>query len=336
MKGVGEEQGLQILHVVQGFPPEFIGGTEFYCQALTRALQERGHKCSVLAGSNQRAREPALVTTDEEGICVTRYVSPLPPEWREKQIDPYNCEAELLVRKHLETVRPDVIHVHHWLRLTNSIVSLAAELGIPAIVTLHDLWTSCARVHRQHRLGHFCQESPSPSLCYSCVERLPWQGDAEVRQAIDLRQEQIARELRLARCLLVPSEPHRQFLSRLLDISPDHMWVVPHGSIMRLRPNTNNEYPRFPRRPLRLAHWGHLVDFKGVHLILEATKQLKDPSAVEVYLAGLAPDGWYIKYLQGLAEGLSVTFTGKYRPADLARLDAVSYTHLTLPTKRIV
>jgi len=63
------------------------------------------------------------------------------------------------------------------------------------------------------------------------------------------------------------------------------------------------------------------VDFKGVHLILEATKQLKDPSAVEVYLAGLAPDGWYIKYLQGLAEGLSVTFTGKYRPADLARLD---------------
>lgn len=314
---------MQILQVVQGFPPEFIGGTECYCQALASALQKRGHRCSILSGSNQRAREPALVTTDEEGIRVTRYVSQLPPEWREKRIDPYNPEAELLVRQHLATVRPDVIHVHHWLRLTNNIVSLAAELGIPAIVTLHDLWTSCARLHRQHKLGHFCQEPPSPSLCYSCVERFPWQGDAEVRQAIDLRQEQIAEELRLARCLLVPSEAHRQFVSKLLGISPDRLRVVPHGSIVRLFPHTGaDQHPRFPHRPLRLAYWGYLVDFKGVHLLLEAIRQLKDPSGVEVYLVGPAPDARYFEYLQGLAEGLNVTFTGEYRPADLPCLDA--------------
>jgi len=316
-----EEQGLRILQVVQGFPPEFIGGTEFYCRALTCVLQEKGHHCFVLAGSNQQAREPALVTTDEEGICVTRYVSPLSPRWREQQVDPYNPEAELLVRRHLETVRPDVVHVHHWLRLTNNIVSLAAELGIPAVVTLHDLWTSCARLHRQHRLGHFCQEPPSPSLCHSCVERSSWQGDTEVRQAIELRQEQIAEELRLARCLLVPSETHRQFLSRLLDISPDRLRVVPHGSIVHLLPHSDNEHSRFPPRPLRLAYWGYLVHHKGVHLLLEAARQLKDPSTVEVHLTGLAPDAQYLEYLQELAEGLSVTFSGEYQPADLARLD---------------
>lgn len=312
---------MQILQVVQGFPPESIGGTELYCQVLTRALQERGHRCVVLAGSKQPAQEPALVTTDEEGISVTRYVTPLPLEWRERQIDPYNPEAEVLLRQYLEKVRPDVIHVHHWLRLTNNIVSLAAKLGIPAIVTLHDLWTSCARIHRQHRLGHFCLESPSPSLCGSCVERSPWQGDAEVQQAIGLRQEQIAEELRLASRLLVPSEAHRQFLSSLLDMSSDHLQVVPHGSIVRLFPYTNNSHPRFPDRPLRLAYWGYLVDFKGVHLLLEAVQQLKDPSAVEIYLSGLAPDAGYFEYLQRLAEGLAVTFTGEYRPTDLARLD---------------
>lgn len=312
---------MQILQVVQGFPPESIGGTELYCQALTRALQERGHRCVVLAGSKQPAKEPALVTTDEEGTRVTRYVTPLPLEWRERQIDPYNPEAELLIRQYLEKVRPDVIHVHHWLRLTNNIVSLAAELGIPAIVTLHDLWTSCARIHRQHRIGHFCRESPSPSLCGSCVERSPWQRDAEIGQAIELRQEQIAEELRLACRLLVPSEAHRQFLSRLLGMSPDHLRVVPHGSIVRLFPHTNNNHPRFPDRPLRLAYWGYLVDFKGVHLLLEAVQQLKDPFAVEVYLSGLAPDARYFEYLQRLADGLAVTFTGEYQPTDLARLD---------------
>lgn len=312
--------GLQILQVVQGFPPESIAGTELYCQALTRALQERGHRCPVLAGSKQQAKTPALVTTDEEGTSVTRYVSPLPLEWRERQVDPYSPEAELLLRQHLETRRPDLIHVHHWLRLTDNIVFVASQLGIPAVVTLHDLWTSCARFHRQHRLGHLCRESPSPSLCESCVERYPWQGDAEVRLAIELRQQQIAEELRLARCIVVPSQTHGQLLSALLSLPPDRLRVVPHGSIVRLSPRVHNEHPR-PRHPLRLAYWGYLVPFKGVHLLLEAAKKLEDPSAVEVYLAGPAPDPGYLEYLQGLAKGLSVKFMGEYRQADLASLD---------------
>ena len=317
-----EKQGLRILQVVQGFPPEFIGGTELYCRALTHALQDRGHHCFVLAGCNQQAKEPALVTTEEGGICVTRYTSPLSPIWREQRIDPYNPEAELLIRQHLQTVCPDVIHVHHWLRLTNNLVSLAAELGIPAVVTLHDMWTSCARLHRQHRLGHFCQEPPSPSLCYSCVERYPWQEDTEVQQAIEFRQKQITAELHLARCFLVPSETHQQFLSRLIDISPDRLQVVPHGSIVHLSPHTDDQQPRFPHRPLRLAYWGYLAPHKGVHLLLEAVRQLKEPSTVEIHLAGLAPDAQYLQHLEKLAEGLSVTFAGEYQPADLARLEA--------------
>jgi GT2 family glycosyltransferase len=159
-------------------------------------------------------------------------------------------------------------------------------------------------------------------LCHSCVERYPWQGDAEVQQAIELRQAHIAGELSLARCLLVPSETHRQFLSRLLGISLGHLRVLPHGSIIHLSPHPDNKQPpRFPHRPLRLAYWGYLVHHKGVHLLLEAVRQLKDPSAVEVYLAGLAPDAQYFAYLQELAEGLSVTFEGEYQPADLAHLD---------------
>lgn len=316
-----ETRRLSVLQIVQGFPPEFVAGTELYCQALTRALQDRGHRCFVLAGSNQPAKAPALVTTEEEGIGVTRYMSPLSPFWREWQIDPYNPEAELLIRQYLETIRPDVVHVHHWLRLTNTVVAAAETLGIPTVVTLHDLWTSCVRIHRQHRLGYFCQDLPSPSLCLSCVERTPWQEDNAVRQAVAFRQEQIAVELHLARALLVPSEPHRQLLSRLMSIPLDRLHVVPHGALTCLAPRSDNGHPRFPHRRLRLAYWGYLVRHKGVHLLLEAVRQLRDPHAVEVYLAGLAPEAPYLEYLRGLAEGLDVTFAGEYQPADLTRLD---------------
>ena len=314
---------MRILQIVQGFPSEFVAGTELYCQALIQALQQNGHQCFVLAGSSQQHKEPALVTTEQEGMSLSRYESPLSSMWREQEIDPYNPEAELLIRRHLEIIKPDVIHVHHWIRLTNTLVSLAEGLGIPTVVTLHDLWTTCARIHRQHRLGYFCQQPPSPSLCVSCVEKRPWQQDENVRQAIALRQEQIAKELDAARIIIVPSTSHQQLLSSLSDLPADRMRVLPHGSLVRLMPASleKNGATRFPDRPLRLAYWGYLVHHKGVHLLLEAVKRLPTPSAVEVVLAGVAPDPQYFAELQTLAQGLSVTFQGPYQPLDLVRLE---------------
>jgi len=63
---------LHIVQVVEGLPPEFIGDTARYFQALSRALQDRGHHWLVLAGSNQQARDSALAATDEGGISVIR------------------------------------------------------------------------------------------------------------------------------------------------------------------------------------------------------------------------------------------------------------------------
>ena len=67
---------MRILQIVQGFPSEIVAGTELYCQALTQALNQNGHQCFVLAGSSQQHGEPALVMTEQEGICISRYVSP--------------------------------------------------------------------------------------------------------------------------------------------------------------------------------------------------------------------------------------------------------------------
>ena len=316
-----QAQHFRILHITQGFPPEFIGGTELYCQALTTTLQRRGHTCFVLAGSYASAEAPAGVTTNEEGVSVTRYVSPLLPSWREHQHDSYDPEAEHVIKDYLQLIQPEVIHLHHWLRLTNNIVSLATELGLPTVVTLHDLWTTCARIHRQHKTGHFCQDLPTPTLCARCVERPVWQSEEEVQQVLALRQLQIEEELRLAQLLIVPSDSHRQLLGRLLGLGTDRFRVVQNGTITQLQPPPDTHATRFPARRLRLAYWGYLADFKGVHLILEAVHRLPHPTEVEVYLAGLAPEQHYLDSLKKRAEGLAVTFVGEYRPDDLARLD---------------
>ena len=316
-----EQSQLRILQIAHGFPPEFIGGTEHYCQALTTMLHRRGHTCFVLAGSYASAKSSDCVTTNEAGFQVTRYVSPFWPSWRERQYDSSNPEAEHLIKHYLQLIQPEVIHLHHWIRLTNNIVSIAAELGLPTVVTLHDLWVTCARVHRQHKRGYFCQDLPTPALCARCVERPVWQSEEEIRQALAFRQLQMGEELRLAQLLIVPSDSHRQLLSRLLGLDTDRFRVVPNGTITQLQPPTDTHAQRFPARRLRLAYWGYLARLKGVHLILEAVHRLPHPTEVEVYIAGLEAEPHYLDSLKKQAEGLAVTFVGEYRPDDLSRLD---------------
>src|SRR5574337_477332 len=160
---------MRILQIVHGFPPESTAGTERYCEAVSRALLARGHACAVLAGSGQRAAQAALAAESQDGLPVTRYLRAAgqAESWR----DEYDPEAEALIRDLLSHDRPDLVHLHHWHRLTNNLAAICADLGIPVVVTLHDVWTSCPRIHRIHREGLFCKEPLLTAPCLHCVER---------------------------------------------------------------------------------------------------------------------------------------------------------------------
>ncbi|MGH2363009.1 MAG: glycosyltransferase, partial [bacterium] len=311
---------MRILQIVHGFPPEFIAGTEQYCEAVSRCLLRRGHVCLVLAGSERCAPEATLASVEQDGLLVTRYLRATgrPRRWTEE----YDPEAEALTRRLLGSVRPDIVHLHHWHRLTNNLVALCADVGVPVVVTLHDVWTSCPRIHRIRRDGAFCAEPPPTAPCLTCAERDPWQGDDEIVSALALRREMIQAELSLAGAILVPSEAHRALLRDMLGLNLDRLTVLPHGTLPFVAPHPGMQSgPQCPERPLQIGHWGHLVHLKGTHLILEAVHQLRDPSAVQVHLFGTSLDKNYERRLLQLASGISVQFHGAYRPADLNTFD---------------
>jgi len=311
---------MRILQIVHGFPPELIAGTEQYCEALTQHLMQRGYECMVLAGSERSAPEPTLATVDQGGLLVTRYLRAegRPRRWTEE----YDAEADGMARRLLSLVQPDIVHLHHWQRLTNNLVAICADQGIPVVVTLHDVWTSCPRIHRIRWDGAFCAEPPTTAPCLSCAHRGPWQGDREIGAALALRQEMMDTELALAAAIIAPSEAHRAFLVDLLDVPKDRVTVLPHGTIATdTTRQRGEESVAFPDRPLQVGHWGYLVYPKGTHLLLEAVRQLRDPSSVEVHLIGTLTDQKYEERLRELARGISVRFHGAYRPADLETFD---------------
>ncbi len=311
---------MRILQIVHGFPPEAIAGTETYCEALSRGLLTRGHECLVLAGSERGAPEATLSTVEQDGLLVTRYL--MAERRSHRWMEEYDPEAEGLARHLLALVNPEVVHLHHWLHLTNNLVAICSELGLPVVVTLHDVWTSCPRVHRIRSDGVFYSEPAVAAPCLTCVKRAPWDSDREIAGTLSLRREMMETELALADSILVPSGAHRALLLSLFDLPQERLVVLPHGSIRTVAPNEGRQGRlTFPNRPLQIGNWDYLMYEKGTHLILDAVHRLRDPSAVQLHLIGTADERAYEQRLQNLAQGMPVQFHGPYRPDDLNGFD---------------
>ena len=308
---------LRILFVVHGFPPESRGGTESYCLEAARALHGLGHDVHVLAGSMSGATPPDLVPSTVEGVPVLtlRRQGLFVDDWDRSDAP----DAEALFRQALARLRPDVVHVHHWIRLTRTLVATSHTEGIPALATLHDLWATCPRCFRI-REGSFCRLPLGPASCLTCVPRLLDPGDAVVAGEIEQYRDDFAQELRLARRLIVPSGAHRDLVAALIDEPPGRLLVLPHGTIGQAPVGAGMARPSGAGATVRLGFWGDLVPMKGYHLLLEALRSLPAEQAArfEVHGWGETHDPAYADRLDELERGLSVHRHGAFVPADLA------------------
>src|SRR5574337_985549 len=122
---------MRILQIVHGFPSESNAGTERYCEAVCAQLRSRGHTVAVFAGTGQPAAKATTVTTERDGFDVTRYYRADGRDYG--WMDGYDPEVEQVLRSTLASCRPDIVHVHHWHRLTNNLVAICADLGIPGL-----------------------------------------------------------------------------------------------------------------------------------------------------------------------------------------------------------
>lgn len=325
---------MKIVQFVHGYPPEFIGGTETYTRALSQRLVERGHASLVVAGSESPAPQPSIAWGEDRGVFVARLVG-LP---RRKGFRPasYEPTADALISKTLASWLPQVVHLHHWNRLTNNIVAICRTLGIPTVVTLHDQWIACSRYHRIRVDEVFCADRGAP--CGSCVDRDPWQSAGEIERELGLRERTLSRELQLADRLLVPSHAQASFLHAIAGLPLDRLEVVPLGWHRAGVRGVDDGEPRPDGGPAKVAYWGYLLPAKGVHLLLEAARHLSKGRAVEWHLYGSAPDRAYEARLRQLAEGMPVIFHGAYTVRDLqsANLDLAVFPSLCCETYSFV
>jgi glycosyltransferase involved in cell wall biosynthesis len=308
----------RIVFAMHGFPPECVGGTERVVEALAKELIAKGHEVHVISGSLELGSPRSPERTEHEGIPVTRiHRNDLYFDDWDKGWHPVVSQVS---RSELERLRPDLVHVHHWIRLSRDLARTARDLGIPAVVTLHDFAASCPRTFRLTPQEVFCERPLPEAPCATCAPRRPFQGDREIDAALALYRRDFADELRAASLLLAPSRAHGEAVQRFL--AAGELAVEPLAvPVLHVLARATGRAPRDPAR-LRVAHWGTLYGLKGVHVLLRAVRRSRHAGRITVEVLGNVPQPAYARALAEEAQGLAVSLPGPFTQGQLAALEA--------------
>jgi len=182
---------MRILQVLHTFMPECVGGTEVHTYQLARDLRSR-HEVAVLYRSYAPDQpDLALIESSYEGIPVYRLINNNP--WKAGPLFWHLApEAERPFLEALDRFQPDLVHFQHLSAgLSSSFVRLAAERGLPTVMTLHDYYCLCPYSQLLTRDGELCHGPEGGLRCLRCHP--PHLYTPPVLQALPLLRAEIAR-----------------------------------------------------------------------------------------------------------------------------------------------
>ncbi|MCU0866862.1 MAG: glycosyltransferase [Planctomycetes bacterium] len=305
---------LRVLHVVHATAPEARGGVQSYVADLMAEQRAAGDEPGMLTGSFRPLPSVTLARLQAESPVLRLHRDDDYSAWHARAWHPGVAE---LFTTALREQRPDVVHLHHWLYLSTDLVATAAALGIPTVVTLHDLYVSCPRCYRWTRSATPCAQPLGTAACLPCVPRLPHQSDADVAESILLFRDQLARELQQAATVLTSIAATADLIAATTSIPRQRISVLPFGYRRRLP--AGQPRPLASTAPFRFVYLGELSAAKGVSWLLRAFRDVVASASLPVTLDlfGGTEDAAYAREVAELAEGLPVTIRGPYEPGQL-------------------
>ena len=318
---------MRILQVAHGYPPQEWGGAELVTATLAQALAERGHRVTVFARTADTTAEEFSLRDDEPDapadtdaqvrvvrmVRVVRVVNNLShvSHFRLEYDSPFLNEA---FQRVLAEARPDIVHIQHVGHLSGSLIQVPVQLGYPVVLSLHDFFFACYRIHLIDNHTRLC---PGPDRGERCVACLQVETSADEARRRFAYFEQL---LHMPQRVIVPS----QFLAdRIQEIFPflePRLQVVAPG-IVPVRQIRQEGWKDQQPGPLRVLYIGVLMPHKGPHLLIEATRGLPSGSlAVSLYGGRVAAWQAYADQLEADAADLPVRFCGTYEHNQLGTI----------------
>jgi glycosyltransferase involved in cell wall biosynthesis len=321
---------VKVLHVPFSFPPDPIGGTEVYVEALVRQQQFEGTESLVAAPG---ATEQEYSHRD---IRVRRFqVAEQCTGLRELYDDGDVVAAEAFARI-LDSEKPDIVHLHAFTRgVSLRLVRETKRRGALVIFSYHTPTVSCQRGTLLRWGAEVCDGALDPKLCSPCALHALGLNRylSQLVASLPSRTGRIVGSVGLSggawtAIRMTGLVALRQAIFRSLMTEVDHVvalcdWVkgvlvrngVPAAKITVSRqglcqsgPNSVRPSDRkysAPGSPLRMMWLGRVDPTKGLHILLEVLRAAPE-MAVELDIYGVVQSdagAAYLKELQQIAGG---------------------------------
>ncbi len=341
---------MRILQVTNGFPPTATAGTEQYTHQLSRGLSTC-HDVMVFC------RESALDRADYDlldghfdGVQVRRVVNDFQHASRIQDFY-LDRRIESIFEKTLRDWKPDLVHFQHCLGLSARLLEVADRAGLPFLLTLHDYWFLCSRIHLLHRQGHICPGPIDGVDCRDCTAspndllgalkgtwlyrlarshlndyskrfvlsalsrltpRRPVLRREQVRSPFREREHNMLSLLANTPLILTPSRFVKDLYARH-GVPESRIQVMPLGLDKTPWCTTNLSQPH-PADGLRVGYLGSLLQHKGADVLVRAFRRLQAPGAtLEIHGFAVPADPYIGKFGRLVRKDPRVKLRGRYR-----------------------
>jgi glycosyltransferase involved in cell wall biosynthesis/GT2 family glycosyltransferase len=265
----------RVLHVVHGWPPFNHAGTEVYARELG-LRQARWRHVVVYARIAEPSRELGEATELIDSgmrvrLVVNNFTQRNPLSRSALRSTPIESDFARLI----DDERPDLVHVHHLAAHGLGLLRVITRRNIPYVYQLQDWWAICARSNLLPPSRQLCA-GPGPAKCGRCLPLTGLAPAALLNRLLYLyRARATKRALHRADAIVVGSAftaaSHRElgYLGPRVRVA-----VIPYGvAVDRGRASTARTTPSLP---LRFGLIGSIMPHKGIHVAIEAFRDV-DP-----------------------------------------------------------
>jgi glycosyltransferase involved in cell wall biosynthesis len=311
-------------------------------------LAHLNHQVHVFCREEDPEKEEFSARQDEvEGLRVTRVVNNLTriPDPKVYYDNPFFDQSFLNT---LKQEKPDLVHFQHFIALSARLVRMAKEEGYPVVLSLHDFFILCHRIHLLKEDNRLCPGPLYGLECVSCLDDYYSLKPKDARTTFFLKNKEILpfsfvkwtkrffippkflgeqgyevfhryrfmyEILKIPDVLLVPSSfVKKQFLRYYPFIEPK-LKVIPLG----IFPVDGRQRGKKVNGKVRFCYFGNILPLKGLHLLIDAFKALSQGKATLTIYGSRNP--WtqtYYDQLRKQANGFSVDFRDPFKRENLS------------------
>jgi glycosyltransferase involved in cell wall biosynthesis len=335
---------LKVLQVLNHFLPQQTAGTEVYTWALCKHLQNNGVDVRVLIPHFGEKTSNDYIY---DGIRVHQYAEPSVVD-RSLIMGFRIPDGLIYFKKYISDERPDIIHFHELAGsngITLNHVLFAKQTSAKVIMTFHLSGYSCKTGTLIQLEKKTCDGVIDLKNCSNCY--LQSNGYAKFARLLTTSskflhnfsintthwQNKVGTAFGVVPIISKLKEDLNSLVSHCDYVIAISKWyeaiLIANGvnqnkirvikQAIPLEPSSSISYRKDSEVPLKLIFLGRISKFKGLHLLIEAVKNI-DPLSVQLSIYGKSNDAFYESSLKlQTASNKNILWNGKLNQKDVIK-----------------